>query len=306
MINLNAQPVVIEAKDVTDLKYSPREQRKVEWLLKIGSRINALVEPVRELAFLEHRYAVRRARSPGARLTDDEVREYSAYMLDVQDRELRLAYFKNVDLSRTFQGLLVRLVDHVLALDLDCRSVVNVGVNFAFIDHVLANKYPNTSFTAVDFAANVAEFNENFQARNLKFISGYALDLLEAGKIDADVFIMSSVAYEIKSAELQNYFNLFARHGRYVVLNEPIYALPGGAIVDPASVSPDEARPVYSYRGRKRRKHGPLATAHNYKAMLERAGFEIVHYSVFKPEFTDVRMVNVVARSRQRGAPGAF
>jgi hypothetical protein len=33
--------------------------------------------------------------------------------------------------------------------------------------------------------------------------------------------------------------------------------------------------------------------------MLEAAGFEILHYRVFRPSFTDLRMVNVVAKARR-------
>ena len=205
----------IEQKDVTEIGYSQTERSRLKLRLRLGRKLNALIQPVRDLAFLEHRYAVRRARSPGARLTDDEIRTYSAYMLDVQDADQRLQAYRKLDLSQSFQGLLIALFHHLAQIAPECRSVTNIGVNFAFIDYHLAQQYPHMFFNGVDFAPNIKEFNSAFKADNLTFISGYALDLISQGRLDADIFVMSSVAYEIKTAELKHYFDLFKTHGRY-------------------------------------------------------------------------------------------
>jgi len=292
-------PATPERLNHTNLQYSRSARLWCNLRLAIGRWINRYVEPARELDFIEHRHYVRKARSPGNRLTPAEVGALSRYMLDVQDLDLRRAHFKAVDIERTFQGLLLPLVRELLKRDPSVRRVVNVGVNYAHVDFLLAQEFPTVQFTAVDFARNLADFNKDLQRDNLDYVSGYALELFEQGRLNADVVMMSSVAYEIKNPEIRLYLETVANRSRYIILNEPIYLMPGGAVIDPDQVSLEESKPVFSYAGRTRRQPGPLALVHNYRAMLEAAGFEILHYRVFRPSFTDLRMVNVVATARR-------
>jgi len=292
------KPAALERLNHTNLEYRRSAKLWCKLRLAIGRWINRYVEPARELDFIEHRHYVRKARSPGNRLTSTEVGALSRYMLDVQDLDLRRAHFKSVDIDRTFQGLLLPMVRELLKMDPSIRRIVDVGVNYAHIDSLLAQEFPKVRFTAVDFAGNLADFNRELHRDNLDFVSGYALELFEQGRLNADVVMMSSVAYEIKNAEIRLYFETIAHKSRYLILNEPIYLMPGGAVVDPGQVSLEESRPVFSYAGRTRRQPGPLALVHNYRAMLEAAGFEILHYRVFRPSFTDLRMVNVIAKAR--------
>lgn len=288
----------LERLNQTNLAY-PRSARMWNNLrLAFGRWLNQFVEPARELDFIEHRHYVRKARSPGNRLTPAEVGALSQYMLDVQDLELRREHFKTVDIERTFQGLLLPMVTELLKVDPSIGRIVNIGVNYAHIDSLLAQQFPVVRFTAVDFATNLQDFNREFQRDNLEFVSGYALELFEQGRLNADVVMMSSVAYEIKNAEIRRYFETIASRSRYLILNEPIYLMPGGAAIDPDQVALEDSKPVFSYAGRTRRKPGPLALVHNYRAMLEAAGFELLHYQVFRPSFTDLRMVNVIARTK--------
>jgi hypothetical protein len=271
------------------------------WRLRIaiGRRLNKYIVPARQLAFVENRANVMRARSPGARLVPEQIEHLRKYMLDVQDRDIRREYFRATPIERTFQGLILPLVAEVLEGDPSISSVMNVGVSYAHIDGLLARTYPAVRFTCVDFATNLADYNAEFARENLEFRSGYAMEMMESGELRADVMLMSSAAYEIKNAEVRRYFELFAKNGgRYVVLNDPIYPLPGGAIVDPDDVSLDESRPVHSLQGVGVHRHGPLARVHNYRKMLEAAGFEVIHYHVFRPQFTDLRMANVIGRRR--------
>jgi hypothetical protein len=232
----------------------------------------------------------------------EDIEHLRKYMLDVQDRELRREYFRGTPIERTFQGLILPLVAKVLESDAAVASVANIGVSYAHIDGLLARTYPSVRFTCVDFAVNLAEYNAEFARENLEFRSGYAMEMLEEGTLRADVMLMSSAAYEIKNAEVRRYFELFAQNAvKYVVLNDPIYPMPGGAIVDPADVPLEESRPVHSIQGVGMHRHGPLARVHNYRKMLEAAGFEVIHYHVFRPAFTDLRMINVIARRRGPG-----
>ncbi len=286
----------MQFSEVTDLQFSRRAS--ISWRLKIASGrfLNYFSAPAREMAALERRAYVAKARSPGSRLTEDEIRELASYMHDVQELPSRRAYFEGRPLEETFQGLMVPLVRKVLDADAGVRSVLNIGLHYAWCDHALATAYPGIQFMGVDFAPNLAEFNGEFARPNFKVRTGYALDLLESGEVRADLVLMSSTAVVIKNQELRRYARAVARSARYFALSEPLYNFPGGAVVDPLTVSLEESRPSYAYAGYND-KPGPLCYTHNFRAILEEAGFDVVHYHAFRPAFTDLRMVQIIGRA---------
>ncbi len=284
-----------------NLEFSTRARAWWKFRLAVGRRLNRYLIPARDLDTVEKRAYVKRARSPGDRLTEEELSALKTYMINVQDRDIRREYFRTTPLERTFQGQVVPLVSTALEKDPSIRSVLDIGTHYAWIDHHLASIHDRIQFTGVDFAVNLAEFNAEFARQNLRFVSGYALDLLESGALDPDLVFFSCTAYEIKNAEVQRYLRVLARRRRTVVFSEPIYPMPGGRIVDPASVDVAESVPVFSLPTHLPGQYGPLAQVHNYRALATAAGFEILHYRAFKPEFTDLRMVQLVARSSEPG-----
>lgn len=283
--------------DETNIEYGRLQKLWWDIRIAIGRQVNHFAKPAGDLDLIEKRSLVQTARSPGPKLAGDEIARLRRYMLDVQDRELRRNYFSTTPIERTFQGLLLPLIDLVVQSDSTLKTVANVGASYAHVDSLLAQKYPGIDFVGVDFAANLAEYNSEFNQPNLTFRSGYAMEMLEQGLLNADVYFFGNAAYEIKNLEIRRYFELFHSSGaKFVVLNEPIYPLPGGAIVDPMSVPVDESRPVYSHQGLGVSKHGPLGRVHNYRGMLEASGFDVIHYHVFRPSFTDLRVVHVIAK----------
>ena len=281
----------------TSIEFSRWHNRWWRIRIALGRQINRFVKPARDLELVEKRDLVLAARSPGYRLSSDEIRRLKRYMLDVQDRDLRRDYFLTTPIERTFQGLLLPLIKQVVEGDSTIKAIANIGASYAHVDSLLSKLYPSIDFIGVDFAANLAEYNEEFSRKNIKFISGYAMEMLEQGDLKADVFFFGNAAYEIKNQEIRRYFELFRANGaKYIVLNEPIYPLPGGAIVDPLNVNLEVSRPVYSHQGLGVSRHGPLGRVHNYKAMLEAAGFDVIYYHAFRPDFTDLRVVHVIAK----------
>jgi hypothetical protein len=294
---------VPELDQISDLQQPARRHQLWRLRLHIGKMINSYLVPVEELDLIEKRAYVKRARSPGSRLTESEISALKTWMLNVQDRELRRTYFHTTNIENTFQGLLIPLIDGILERDETVKKVVNVGSNYAYVDGLLARKYPDVRFVGVDFAANLVEYNQEFAAQNLEFRSGYALDFLESGHLAPDVLMFSSCAYEIKNAEIRRYCAAIPI-GAYVVFNEPLYNLPGGGIVDPLDVSPAESIAVYSHVGASPGEYGPLGITHNYKKIIEEENFEVLHYRAFRPSFTDLRMVNVIGRKIKADSPG--
>ena len=281
-----------------ELEFSRLAKARWRARMRIGAFLNRLIDPVREMELVAGRAYVKRARSPGERLTEEELRSLRSYMADVQDREIRREYFRTTELDRTFQGQVVPMVSFAIGEDESIRSCVDIGAHYAFVDHHLASKHPNVRFTGVDFAQNLAQYNVEFERSNLDFRSGYALELLESGEIDPDLVWFSCTAYEIKNAEIRRYLGILAKRPRTVVFSEPIYPQPGGRIVDPRTVSVEESLAVHSLPTHLPGKYGPLALVHNYRAMAKEAGYTIIHYRAFRPAFTDLRMVHMIAKTR--------
>lgn len=293
--------------DRTELEIDPKVQRAWRRRIALGRVLEDFCAPARELAALERSAYVAKARSPGSRLTEDEIRELQSYMKDVQELPSRRAYFQGRPIEETFQGLATSLIARILGEDPRIERVLNIGLHYAWNDHEMAKRFPEVHFMGVDFAPNLGEFNAEFARPNFTVRSGYALDLLETGELEADAVLMSSTAVVIKNAELRRYAKVIAGIARYYVFSEPLYLFPGGGVVDPLTLPVDGSRPAYQYPGRGE-SAGPLCYTHNYKAILEEAGFEIIWYRAFRPGFTNLRMVQVIGRSplaRASAATGA-
>lgn len=287
----------MERFDRTDLEVFKPLGRLDAWRGKLGELLFYFSEPARELEHLDRQAYVQKARSPGSRVTESEMQELASFMLDVQDLPMRRSYFEGRPINETFQGLSLPLIDWVLSFDKNISSVLNIGAHYGYCDHVVAQRYPNVSFLSVDFAPNLREFNKEFIRPNLDFKTGYALDLLESENVRADVVMMSSTATVIKNSEVKRYLQNVAKMGSYMVFNEPLYNLPGNAVIDPQTVSVDESVPAFQYRMHDGRL-GSLCYTHNYRALVEQAGMEVLYYKVFKPSFTDLRMAQVIAKRR--------
>ncbi len=285
----------MEFFDKTELEFSAKESARLRFRRKIGEFINKFAAPAREYARLEHQAYVLRARSPGPVMPPHEVAKHAEFMNDMQQLDARRAHFANTLIENTFQGQIIPLVKEVVSQNNDVKRVVNIGAHYGYSDHQLACEFENVDFLSVDFAKNLAEFNAEFERPNLTFRSGYAMEMIKKGELDADVYLFSSTAVVIQNHELLEYFKEIASRGKFIVLSEPIYKAPDDAILDPLTLRADESKPVYQYQMFEG-DYGPLCFVHPYRQMLEAAGFEIMHYNAFKPKFTDLRLVHVVAK----------
>jgi len=279
--------------DKTDLAISMRDRLAFRWRMGLGACLNYFSGPAAESARLAREAYVMRARSPGTTLPTEEVRRMSQFMHDVQEKDRRREYFQTTQLERTFQGQMVPLVSRVLRSDPTIKKVVNIGAHYAYCDWELARQFEGVDFLSVDFASNLAEFNAEFVRPNLTFRSGYAMQMLLDGELDADLYFMSSTCVVIQNHELRAYFDAFRRRGRYVVLNEPIYIGPGDAVIDPESLAVDRSQPVYQYVNFEG-DAGPLCFVHPYRAMVQAAGFDVRYYRAFLPDFTNLRLVHLI------------
>lgn len=295
----------------SELDYRLFDQLKYKAAVRVGGRLEKLIPkaampgaPATRWSFAiqchRHDRQLRDAdrkldKGVADRLTAEEVRQLSSYQTTLENREYRRNKFARAKIESTFQGLIIPLVDRVLARDTAVNSVMNIGARYAYVDHLLASKHPHKQFLAVDFNDDLAEMNAEFQRDNIRFISCYALDALEQGTVKPDVSIFSNTAMLIRNPELRRYCRAIYRASKYLVFNEPLFPFPGGFRLDPHSLPVKRSVPMHLYPSADPRFVGELCLAHNYRAMVEEAGFKLLHYHVFKPPFTTLDMVQVVA-----------
>jgi SAM-dependent methyltransferase len=114
----------------------------------------------------------------------------------------------------TLHNLLKKLDDGKIICEIGCGN----GDIVAF----LAEKYPHLQFIGVDFSVKNAENKHKFN--NLKFLKGYALELLENKYLDPNVIFTSSTSCLFNPKELDNYLYLFKKNDiAHVVINEPMW-----------------------------------------------------------------------------------
>lgn len=272
----------------------------------IGEVLNYFLKPYQDQLELSRVNYVLRARSPGNELGIEEIEALGEYQTSTFDLDLRKQYFRKsfadgILETHTLHGLVIPLIKKIINTDKSVSSVVDIGCNYAFIDHLLSKKYPNIEFVGVDVPKAIVSLNADLESENLKVISGYALSLIRAGELKGDIFYFSSTATAIKTAELKNYLGLFSRVAKYVVFNEPLFVLPNGRIVNPDEVSIEESEPISVARGPLNNEYGYLCRAHNYSKLLDISGFDTVHYEVYKPEFTNIYWVRAIGQNRNHG-----
>ncbi len=164
---------------------------------------------------------------------------------------------------------------------LGVRSALNVGGYNDRHFSYMAQKFPDVSFCSVDFMSEskMHQFNDLLpQSPNWNLKSGYALELLQKGEVDADLVFFSSTALLINNKELDLYLDELARRSKVIVINEAwgvvstaprlskLGLLP--RVIRPEDI-PEDAPAVRSMSG------VYFFYAHNYPAKLEKRGFKV-------------------------------
>ena len=233
-----------------------------------------------EQRHLTQSFHVWMARSPGDILSDWEIECFAAASSSSKGDPATAE-----DVRQSLQGTSIPLLEKIIA---DVGSVLDVGVAVGNFMHVMAKAHPDVKFIGVDFWSNLLELNEPLLLPNFTVKQGYALPMIEAG-LTADVVHFCSTATRIKENELRRYIRSIPK---YVVFNEPLFRLPDGSIPDPDTHGMSMPILVYSVYAGDRYGGLPPCLCHNYRAMLEAASFEILHYEVV----TDESRVGTTAR----------
>ena len=280
----------------TELNVSEKQKLIWSWQNKVDQILSLVGLPSKRWSELQTLREAQTREGDAERLSASELKKMIEFQLLAEDIDYRRNYFRSTELDKTLPGQFVKIVGELIEADAAIKSVMDIGVRYAFPDHVLASRHPDIKFIGVDFMPNLAEFNSEFQRENLTFVSGYALDLLEKGQVGADVAIFSATAIAIRNAELRNLLRNLAKRSRYVVFNELIYPLPGGLYIDPRSLPVDQSVATFIQPVPWEGHTGPICKTHNFAGMLEDAGFEVIKYRVYQPSWTSQYVVQAVGR----------
>ena len=147
------------------------------------------------------------------------------------------------------------------------KSAANIG---ARVDHYcahLAPLFPEVQFYSVDFQPNLAHHNSLFpRGDNWHFRSGYPLQLVRDGTVNAELYFFISTSVLMNNAELNQYLDTMSNHARAFAFCEGWS--PPAERLDFRVRRPETVPEEKPYCG------GRWATYHhNYIAKLERRGY---------------------------------
>jgi len=153
----------------------------------------------------------------------------------------------------------------------EIKSVVNIGASVDLVSSYLASKYPKITFTSVEFMTKLKETNSFLpQSKNWNFKSGYALDLLRNGDLQADVYLTTSTSVRFNNKELDMYIDEYAKYSKFVGFNEGWWLQYGTKnpfhIVKPENIPEDNSFIAGLYGD----------YHHNYIKKLKNKGFDII------------------------------
>jgi hypothetical protein len=145
----------------------------------------------------------------------------------------------------------------------------------------MAQKFPDIEFCSVDLLSEqgLEKFNRGLpKSSNWSFKSGYALDLLQKGEVDADLVFITSASYQFNNKELDLYLDEIAKRAKVLVITEYWGAYSRNSRMMsmellPKIIPPEDIPENDPFTRAISVRH--FIYAHNYPAKLERRGFKV-------------------------------
>jgi|GEM_PF-3441992 len=170
-----------------------------------------------------------------------------------------------VPLGKQQRGQILPMLEKVISEEGGNKTIVEIGTANGDVLAYLAEKLPANKYIGVDFSVKIAQ-DKHKHIKNLKFIKGYALELLENNLLKGDIIFSSSTFVVFLPKELKAYLLLFKQKGfSQIVLNEPLW---GGYQQQDNSVIVSKYLENYCWY-------------HNYCGYLREAGYSIKDLSYF-------------------------
>jgi hypothetical protein len=217
------------------------------------------------------------------------------YKDDLQELNCAIKYLKQIKAgfptaseSEVLYAKSVEILSDVLSKHEEVKFL-NFGVNLAHIDHLLAERFPNVTFTGIDRSKLTKAFNEiNYpKLPNIELIAGDIFELLEERSFEGGIFFhMRTLTFLPKGFAEKLYRAARNAQFKYLIGFEPM-----GISRETKSAyefSLDE-QPSVAYRGH--------AFIHNYPELTRRAGYSIRESGLIETDHAheDYRIIYFIA-----------
>jgi hypothetical protein len=224
---------------------------------------------------------------------DTEITGIFSYRSQLSD-EQRLSTSE----SRVLYQTLIDILSGIFESQTDIKTVVNFGVGYAYVDSVLARRFPKVHFVGIyrspfTKACNEVEFSD---IPNLHFFADDIINHLSHNSYRDSLFFHSRTAVLLNKPILENIYRAAFAAGFELIAGCEQFGL-SRETFSPFGFSLEDADSVH-FRS--------IMFIHNYPALLLKAGFRTEKFEVFKTEHPhpDFRVAAFVARRVPGARPG--
>ena len=198
------------------------------------------------------------------------------------------AGFPTASESKVLYEKSVEILSDVLSKH-EGAKFLNFGVNLAHIDHLLAERFPNVTFTGIDRSKLTKAFNEiNYpKLSNVELIAGDIFELLEERSFEGGILLhMRTLTFLPKGFAEKLYRAARNAQFKYLIGFEPMGI---SRETKSAYVFSLDEQPSVAYRGH--------AFIHNYPELARRAGYSIRESGLIETDHAheDYRIIYFIA-----------
>jgi hypothetical protein len=216
---------------------------------------------------------------------DHEIMTFLQYRSQLRDeRSLNLSE------SRVLYEKIIDTVSDVLESSIDIKTMVNFGVSYAYIDSVLARRFPQVQFVGVDRspftkALNEVEFSE---VPNMHFFADDIFRHLKHNSYSDGLFFHSRIGLLLNRPTVENIYRTAFNAGFKLIIGFEQFGLSRETVM-PFTFSLRDTGSVH-FRGN--------MFIHNYPSLLLKAGYRLEMFEIFKTGHPapDFRIAAFVAR----------
>ena len=220
------------------------------------------------------------------------------YSVEGEELKVALQYKKEIEDNFPNSGESKQLYQHaeVVLGELlnDSKYLVNFGACFAYIDSIMASKFPDIQFFGVDRSEYTKVLNDSCFSHlpNMTFVSDDIVNFLGENKFQNGVFFHTRTCCLLPRSYIESVYKAVAEAGfSHIVCMEQIGISRQTKI--PYEFS-DNEQPSVAYR---------LAMyIHNYPGILNKAGFMVTKAELLRTEHPhqDFRILSITASRHHR------
>ena len=203
-------------------------------------------------------------------------------------------------LSGKFGGESPKLYEHVIATasdlinDFEISKFFNLGVCYPYIDSELAKKFPETSFIGIERTEILPMLNNHFfkHHQNLESISGDLFEYLSNKNFQNSIFFHARTLTLMSKSFVERVYKSAAKSEFSIIFGNEQVGVSRSTGLPYCFSFTDQPSQIYRKR----------MFMHNYPAILENCGYQLIHATLLKTEHPDpdYRIFSFIAQKRKQ------